>query len=334
MRLHTRLGFSIIELLVVIAIISMLVAMLLPAVQAARESARQSHCTNNLKQLATACLAHAEQRGYLPTGGWGWGWAGEPDRGYAKDQPGGWHYNILPFLQLGELHKLGSDGTNKTYGAARAQSPVPVFSCPTRRQAVPYPFVNPDPYFNVNIARSPDPEHPTVIARSDYAACGGDMEVLTCWKGPAKLAEGDAMSEDDWAAVDGGKGSLNGVICRRSMTRFAHITDGTNSTYLLGERYLSRDYYFDGGQCSDDQGWDCGYDFDVNRWAFAKPMQDTPGYVDNGGCDAIFGSAHWGQFHMAFCDGSVRGINYGIDLTTHRRLGNRQDGEPVDRSGF
>ncbi|MHC4178799.1 MAG: DUF1559 family PulG-like putative transporter [Planctomycetota bacterium] len=326
MRRGTRSGFTIIELLVVITIIGILVTMLLPAVQAAREAARRAKCQNNLRQLGMACLEHENQRGYLPTGGWAWGWAGEPDRGYDEKQPGGWHYNILPFLELEDLHQRGSDGKNRTLGRVRVQTPVALFHCPSRRDAKRYPYTHGSPYFNI--------DRPSVIGRSDYAACGGDLLGITDWKGPSTLQEGDAMSEDEWAAQKGGWKNATGVIYRRSMTRFAHILDGASSTYLVGERYLNPDFYENGSLCANDQGWDLGYDYDVNRWAYQPPLQDTPGYSDNGGCDTIFGSAHWGKFHMALCDGSVQTIIYTIDLTVHRQLGNRADGKAVSTGSF
>src|SRR5262249_7138738 len=61
-----RVGFSLVELLVVIAIIGILVALLLPAVQSARESARNTQCKNNLKQIGLAMQMHNCARGRLP----------------------------------------------------------------------------------------------------------------------------------------------------------------------------------------------------------------------------------------------------------------------------
>ena len=101
-RQHNR-GFTLVELLVVIAIIGILIALLLPAIQAAREAARRMQCSNNLKQIGQACLSHVDSLKFFPTGGWGWGWAGEASRGFGPGQPGGWAYNILPYMELKRL---------------------------------------------------------------------------------------------------------------------------------------------------------------------------------------------------------------------------------------
>ena len=61
-----RRGFTLIELLVVISIIALLVGILLPALSAARETARQSACLSNNRQIAIANVSYANDFRWFP----------------------------------------------------------------------------------------------------------------------------------------------------------------------------------------------------------------------------------------------------------------------------
>src|SRR5688572_16329544 len=146
-RRRSSTAFTLIELLVVVAITGILVALTLPAIQSAREAARRTECKNNLKQLALGALNHHDAHGHFPTGGWGWYWVGDPDRGYGKDQPGGWIFNALPYCEEGLLHDLAADGMPddlsrvQRVGAAQViQSPLSIVNCPSRRPTTIYPL--------------------------------------------------------------------------------------------------------------------------------------------------------------------------------------------------
>lgn len=332
-----RRGFTLVELLVVIAIIGILVSLLLPAVQSAREAARRTQCSNNLKQMGIASRAHLAATTRFPTGGWGWYWIGDPDRGNDWRQPGGWIFNVLPYCDQMNVYQLqtGKTGQDRLNAAKMMlETPIEMFNCPSRRPARATAVGTWDgrqatPCFTATTTR---------VAMADYAGNGGDVyRDASAGGGPLRYYGADSAAAVDDPGPNGGKvafermrGMASGVIFAGSMTTTAHLRDGSSNTILIGEKYVDPGDYDRAENGGDNESMYIGDNADIIRWcgpAYA-PMRDTPGVVTDG----PFGSAHMGSFIAVFCDGSVRTVNYSVDLELYRRLGNRDDKAPVDLS--
>jgi prepilin-type processing-associated H-X9-DG protein len=302
-----------IELLVVIAIIAILIGLLVPAVQQVRESANRTQCANNLKQLGLACHTHHDTYKVLPSGGWGWNWVGDPDRASGAKQPGGWAYQVLPLIEQRTLRYLGQGGTLAQKQAAALQllsTPLPLYVCPSRRSGGPYPSQG-SAYF---VGDSAHAVFPSSVARTDYAANAGSQLADEFFGGPSSLAQGDDPNYG-WPSTAG----CTGVIFQRSNIRLTDIRRGTSNVFLLGEKYLNPDNYETGWDPGDNESMYVGYDNDVYRTTFQGPQPDQNGYTNT----FIFGSAHVAGFNMCYCDGSVRFIEYAIDMPTYQPSGSR-----------
>jgi len=307
-----RTGFTLIELLVVITIIGILMALLVPAVQSVREAGRRTTCKNNLKQLGLAAQAHIERVGYFPSGGWGEGWIGDPDRGFGAKQPGGWLYDLLPFLGLDNVHK-GPQNQQVSYAH-------PTFICPSRRTVDHYPGSG-STKNGGSLSRT---------AKTDYAANGGVVQVaegISASSGclgsyPNCSWIGDHKATQSWL-----KDNYNGVVGLLSQTRPAHVAkDGMSRTIFAGEKYLNPKQYRSGTGVSDNGTAYQGCDSDVVRWTHheSPPLMDAV-TVDQGR-SIRFGSAHPIGAHYVMCDGSVHLVNFSVSPFVFEHLGNRQDG--------
>jgi prepilin-type N-terminal cleavage/methylation domain-containing protein/prepilin-type processing-associated H-X9-DG protein len=286
-RRAPRPAFTLVELLVVIAIIGVLVALLLPAVQAAREAARRSQCQNHLKQIGLAWLNHEGVHKHFPSGGWGAKWTGDPNRGFGKEQPGSWVYNILPFMEQQQLRQLGKGATPGTASFEAAskqlhQSPISGLHCPSRRPAQLYASVwtgGPATEFAFLAALGQNEG----LVKTDYAASSGDSYHSATVSGLGSPAFNYWMPGNYAETGPGGKtpprfdefegycddsshqGYQTGVSHYRSEITIQRIEDGTSNTYMVGEKWLNADRY----ESSAGDSSTPGFNYGENQCAYA-----------------------------------------------------------------
>lgn len=293
----------------------MLVGLLLPAVQQAREAARIMQCNNHLRQMGIAAMNLESSQRTFPSGGWSAPWVGDPDQGLGKNQPGSWLYSLLPFVEQQALWALGQDGVEETNdfqkssAATRAQTPIGLFYCPSRRPAILYSSKG----LSANNMSSIDS-----CAKHDYAANAGD-----CYQQiyPSNIVEGKKMDTK-------GVTYETGVVFIKSGCTLGEIRDGTTNTYLFGEKFINADHYTDSkAEGDDNSAWHGGDNDKLRRTQYDAsgsyaPRQDQPG----ANLAIHFGSVHSGSFGMAMCDASVQRISYRIDPLVHSYLGTKADG--------
>jgi prepilin-type N-terminal cleavage/methylation domain-containing protein len=346
-------GFTLVELLVVIAIIGILVGLLLPAVQAAREAARRTQCVNQMRQMVVATHNVVSTYQSFPTGGVvPWPEIEDYSRGGKPLGPGkqglSWAFQILPFLEEGAVHNLST--TSQITDAK-----VDLYFCPSRRAPTrsTYP-----PAFSwlMDYAALTPIQGPGELGESVYrnllkplnGACErtwGFWGIRSSGNGsepkPARELGKDfqpfwgVIARSSYYVIRNSRGANVVDLGYSSRVTMARVLDGTSHTAFLAEKRLRPSTYFE-SEWHDDRGWSDGWDPDAIRLAACWPAPDADEYyypdgrqAGNGAEGLVAGSAHPAVFNTAFADGSVRSLNYDIELDTFNRLAHRADGEAI-----
>jgi prepilin-type N-terminal cleavage/methylation domain-containing protein len=98
--------------------------------------------------------------------------------------------------------------------------------------------------------------------------------------------------------------------------------DGTSNTIMVGEKRLNR-RGLSNFQGDDNEGYSSGWDHDTSRYTNQQPAADPI----TGDGQQRFGSSHPTGFQCVFGDGSVKMLQFGINLQTFSWLGNIADGQ-------
>ncbi len=368
-----RGAFTLIELLVVIAIIAVLIGLLLPAVQKVRESAANSQCRNNLKQLGLAVQNYEGVYGVIPFNAVTKNNSQSPYIPYSAGTlptPGnaggtiGRCSGLVPLLPYVEqnsilgIYTFAVDWSDPANVQAITQQ-FKLFRCPSSvttdnllMESTTYisggnnSFAPPiSPGASTNILGGTLYPTTKIVAQGwsgDYAPA---TQVKTKKDATGKeISAGNALLLPIYPV---GNPPSPGAMRQNTGTRMISIKDGTTQTTLYSEACARDKQYFTGGVLSTDPKLDPQAAGNTGMiWADSDNRITVTGVDPNNptatgacvmNCNNQSGdiySFHTNGANICFADGSVKFVSQSITLQTLAALVTRQGGEIVDQSSY
>jgi len=319
---------TLVELVVIVAIVGLLGAVSLEAIQAARESARQLHCSNNLRQIGLATLQFEGVRGHYPTGGWGWKWVPDPLLRSRYGQPGGWIYQLLPYLDAQSIHDLPYVRGDRDEVEAKIHemlaTPCVTFHCPSRgnRKIIPFDV---DRIPKLTNLKTP----PADVTLTDYVANSGTKFIA--FEGPQGVSSSEIESTP-WPAIT----HSDGMLLYHQRIRAADVTAGISNVLWVGEKYLGHDNYDSDQDGGNDQSMYSGESSDIRRISLYGILPESYVFPDmehisDKGIEKsrskeskyAFGAAHAFSMNAINADGSTGSLSASINRLVFQRMSRR-----------
>ncbi|QDT68810.1 Type II secretion system protein G precursor [Planctomycetes bacterium MalM25] len=291
-------GFTLVELLVVIAIIGILVALLLPAVQAAREAARRTSCTNNMRQISLAIQNYVDTKENFPN-----------NRTHNANTGITWVVQVMPYMEEQNTFDLWEQAKFNFRSAPDEvrQYHVVAMSCPSRRDSMLATGEKQPPAAG-NQGGGTGPIDSKIGACGDYANNGGS----------------NMNGSSFWSNNNGPFLPRQNIKDPQSKKTFAHVTDGTSQTFLIGEKHVMLETM--GRHFYDRSMYDSKDADTVTRVASRNSLlAKSP----NESYKRQFGSTHPGVVQFGFIDGHVDPIATDIDGRTLQLFSEIADGEVI-----
>lgn len=350
-------GFTLVELLVVIAIIGILVALLLPAVQAAREAARRTQCLNHLKQLALGAQNYHSTHKSFPLG-----MEMTINVNMARST---FLIDLLPYVEQTSLYDQWefpdlnaggrpiSNNITTDPSTSRAATNIPVYLCPSDVFAEnPWYLDSPGP--QAFASQSESGGFPGYYSGTSYAGNYGEGSYYMKYSQFPIRPSGIFFVTGASTQLSKSGGAIHSLVDDHQNlppVSIKHITDGTSSTLMMGEKYHFDDFF---------DSWTSGNSgmkmYQVSAWAWgagikgtahifcssAVPINKLVRFFTSSPNNIVaqdrryngWGSGHPGGVNFAYCDGSVRFIDETISQITLTRLSTRAGEETIDTSSF
>ena len=283
-RSMCRRGFTLIELLITLAVVAVLATIMLPAVSGARETARQTQCLNNLKQIATATHMFHDTHGAMPAAEIADGWAT-------------WIVSVLPYVDRGNVASTW-DLKRPYYFQDDFESPtaLALFSCPSQPGS-DAEYADWRYFFGQGLVRGP-------AFRSDYHGVRSSKRATDngMFQGPGTQVLGYLSSSSQ----------LDRINLTSSLTLAELCAKGTSETLMLGER-TALPSVIESSALNGDRSRSATRRAGTN-YPLARPDDSFFRRMQ------AFGSHHVERAAFAYGDGRVQFVSYGIDPEVLERL--------------
>ncbi|VTT98633.1 Uncharacterized protein OS=Planctomyces brasiliensis (strain ATCC 49424 / DSM 5305 / JCM 21570 / NBRC 103401 / IFAM 1448) GN=Plabr_0901 PE=4 SV=1: N_methyl_2: SBP_bac_10 [Gemmataceae bacterium] len=332
-----RRGFTLIELLVVIAIIAILIGLLLPAVQKVREAAARARCQNNLKQLSLGLLNYHDAVGSFPPAGQPSGAGTLPPQDRRRHS---WVSLVQAYVELNYVN-TEEDYTSQTNPnlTARIQNKrIPLLFCPSNPWAASLAHRNSDGTLSATGFNfySPSQNQGLFYPVNAGTWCHGGTQAPDCsvsasrtncargcWQAPRPGQVGYFATRD--TRVPGVFGiaytaAENDNVTVLPRIKIEEITDGTSTTFLIGERNQET---FNNGSAFVAENKYGITNMRLNSTSIEYPALTVPSLNRR---NLGFSSYHSGGAYFGFVDGRVTFVADTVDYDVYWRTGDRNDG--------